>query len=302
MSNIDKNENNRIRRRKVSSNSISNPAFDNENYKVNRKDNNRINKINRSNNSSELKRKKKSKSKAKRHIIFKLAKGFLLLMLVGLIFLSTVGLVFTMISVKDSPKVTKELIESKYVSSMPVSTEQIPQNLKNAVVAIEDERFYKHKGVDVISLTRSVINNIFSDTTQGGSTIDMQVSKNLLTDNEKTIKRKVKDIYNARNMNKVMNKDEILTTYLNNIYLGKSTYGVGKGSKIYFGKDVGELNLAQCAMLAGITNNPVRYMNHDEAKKRQETVLYKMHELKYITDKEYSDALYDPVPFKSEIG
>ncbi|MEC3793346.1 biosynthetic peptidoglycan transglycosylase [Clostridioides difficile] len=177
----------------------------------------------------------------------------------------------------------------------------MPNDLKHAIVSIEDERFYKHKGVDVISLVRSVLNNVFTDTTQGASTIDMQVSKNLLTSNDKTMKRKIRDMYNAKQMNKIMTKDEILEAYLNNMYLGKNAYGAAKGAEVYFGKKVSELNLAECAMLAGMTNNPARYIDHGEAKKRQVIVLYKMHQLGYITDKEYRIAKADDTPFKSEI-
>ena len=129
----------------------------------------------------------------------------------------------------------------------------------------------------------------------------MQISKNLLTNDEKSIKRKIRDIYNAFQMNKIMSKEEILGVYLNNVYFGKSSYGVAKASQTYFGKDVEDLSLAQCAMLVGITNNPAKYLDHREAKKRQETILYKMHELGYITDEEYKESLREEVPFKSEI-
>ena len=98
-----------------------------------------------------------------------------------------------------------------------------------------------------------------------------------------------------------MTKDEILTTYLNNIYLGRSAYGVAKGAKVYFNKDVSELNLAQCAMLAGITNNPYRFREHDQAKARQIQVLDDMLEQGYITKDEYQDAVDDPTLFASEI-
>ena len=150
---------------------------------------------------------------------------------------------------------------------MPIN--EIPDNLKHAIVATEDKRFYKHKGVDYKSLVRSVVNNILSESTQGGSTIDMQVSKNLLTSEDKTMKRKIRDIYNAMQMNKIMTKDEILGAYLNNIYFGKASYGVADAAKTYFGKDVRDLNLSECAMLAGITNNPAKYMQHDEAKEQK---------------------------------
>lgn len=157
------------------------------------------------------------------------------------------------------------------------------------------------KRADIDKLDRSVVHNIFSDTTQGGSTIEMQISKNLLTNDDKNIKRKIRDMYNAIKIDKIMSKDEILGVYLNNVYFGKSSYGVAKASRTYFGKDVSDLTLAQSAMLVGITNNPAKYSDHSEAKKRQETILYKMYQLGYITEEEYKEALYDKVPFKSEI-
>ena len=182
-----------------------------------------------------------------------------------------------------------------------ISIGDMSEYLPKAFVAIEDERFYEHKGVDIISLTRSLLHNILSDTTQGGSTIEMQISKNLLTSDDRTMKRKIKDIYYATQMDKFMTKDEILCTYLNNVYFGKSAYGVGKASKVYFGKNVQDLTLAQSAMLVGITNNPAKYKEHREAKKRQEVILYKMKELGYIDEEEYSQAISEKVPFKSEI-
>lgn len=300
-------DDNKIRRRKVSSSTSISKPLPNDNINDRKKETKEVNEIKREKN-YEMKNRYKSKSrtnkksKIKKENTWKIVKSLLVIMLVGLITVSAVGSVVLFSAIKDSPKISKELIDSKYISSEPVSIAEMPINLKNALVSIEDERFYKHKGVDFISLTRSVLHNLFTETTQGGSTIDMQVSKNLLTSDDKTIKRKIRDIYNALQMNKVMSKDEIIEAYLNNMYLGKSTYGVGKGAKVYFGKNVKDLTLAQCAMLVGITNNPARYMEHSEAKKRQETVLYKMHELGYITDAEYKSALKEEVPFVSEIG
>ncbi len=98
------------------------------------------------------------------------------------------------------------MIRENYISSQVVSDDQIPDDLKHAVVAMEDRRFYKHHGVDIKALVRSALNNLVTSSTQGGSTIDMQVSKNLLTSEDKTYKRKVLDMYNAIQMNKVMTK------------------------------------------------------------------------------------------------
>ncbi|MBU5307737.1 transglycosylase domain-containing protein [Clostridioides mangenotii] len=241
--------------------------------------------------------KRAKKTQRRNKIIKSILAVVLTLTLIGSLF----GVGFTLYAIQGAPKVTKELIESNYISSQVASSKEIPDNLKKAIVSIEDERFYTHNGIDKISLVRSLVNNIRTDTTQGASTIDMQVSKNLLTNNEKTMKRKIRDMYNAIQMNKVMTKDEILVTYLNNMYLGKSTYGVAKGANVYFAKNVEDLNLAECAMIAGITNNPARYEIYGEAKKRQERVLFKMNELGYINESEYKKALREDVHFKSEI-
>lgn len=307
MSYYDNNEN-KIRRRKISSSdNITRNLQDNRSYEKNSKANNssiKRNKIDRerAHSSSRASKAKRNKKKANKRKVGKILKRMLVIMLIPLVILSLAGSAFVMSSLKGSQPVTKELLESKYISSKVVSTDEIPKHLKNAIISIEDERFYNHKGVDPISLVRSMLHNILTDTTQGGSTIEMQISKNLITNEDKTIKRKLRDMYNAISMDKNMTKDEILGVYLNNIYLGKSSYGVGKGAQVYFGKNVSELTLAQCAMIAGITNNPARYVEHREAKKRQETILYKMNELGYITDGEYKEALRESVPFISEIG
>ncbi len=292
---------NKIRRRKVSSNNeILKNNKNNISYKKNI-DNGNI----KIENSTIYKEEKMIGSRVKNKKINKpkrFIKSILILILSALVVVSSVGSVFVISAIKGSKPVTYELLKEHYISSEVVSGSQIPKDLKNAIVSIEDERFYDHKGVDYISLVRSFVHNIFTDTTQGGSTIEMQLSKNLLTNDDKTIKRKLRDMYNAISMDKHMSKDQILDAYLNNIYLGRSSYGVAKGSKKYFGKNVSELNLAECAMLAGITNNPGIYSEFAEAKKRQKIILYKMNELGYITDEEYEDALAEKVFFISEIG
>ena len=308
--NYNNNDDNRIRRKKVSSNDynykskqhqryykekvrLDNTSYERkiENNKIKRDNTNKVNKSTRSS-----RRKKKNKQRG-----FKLAKAFLIVTLALFVGLSAVGSVFVVSSLRDTKVINKEILRESYISSEVVPDNEIPKYLKEALVSIEDERFYEHKGVDIISLTRSLLHNILSDTTQGGSTIEMQISKNLLTSDDRTIKRKIKDIYYATQMDKFMTKDEILCTYLNNVYFGKSAYGVGKASKVYFGKNVQDLTLAQSAMLVGITNNPAKYKEHREAKKRQEVILYKMKELGYIDEEEYSQAISEKVPFKSEI-
>ena len=262
--NYNNNDDNRIRRKKVSSNDynykskqhqryykdnvrIDNASYERkiENNKIKRDNTNKVNKSTRSS------RRKKNKQRG-----FKLAKAFLIVTLALFVGLSAVGSVFVVSSLRDTKVINKEILRENYISSEVVPDNEIPKYLKEALVSIEDERFYEHKGVDIISLTRSLLHNILSETTQGGSTIEMQISKNLLTSDDRTMKRKIKDIYYATQMDKFMTKDEILCTYLNNVYFGKSAYGVGKASKVYFGKNVQDLTLAQSAMLVGITNNP----------------------------------------------
>ena len=300
MSYYDSSEN-KIRRKKISSNN-SNKSNHNAVSTKNKQEINRVNRKEIDENfelEKELFYKKRDKKRRKRNsLIKKCLTALLILTFIGSIFAS----VLVAVSLKGTPDVTKDLIYNSYVSKNVVPVNEIPDNLKHAIVSTEDKRFYKHKGVDFRSLTRSVVNNILSDSTQGGSTIDMQVSKNLLTSEERTMKRKIRDMYNAMQMNKIMTKDEILSTYLNNIYFGKASYGVADAAKAYFGKDVRDLNLSECAMLAGITNNPAKYMQHDEAKRRQKVVLKHMYEQGYISEDEYKDALNDPTPFKSEIA
>ena len=311
------NNENKIRRRKVSSTNLKNTnnnrnTIKNSNNTKNKSKNPRNNKkessvkdIKRKQEEKEqfelereiYYRKKKIKRKKRLKLITRLASLCLILLVIGGICFSA----FAISAIQGAPKVTKELIRENYISSEVVSGDKIPDDLKHAVVAMEDRRFYKHNGVDFKSIARAALNNLVTSSTQGGSTIDMQVSKNLLTSEDKTYKRKVRDMYNAIQMNKIMTKDEILTTYLNNIYLGRSAYGVAKGAKVYFNKDVSDLNLAQCAMLAGITNNPFVFREHDQAKARQILVLNDMLEQGYITQDEYQEAVDDPTLFASEI-
>ena len=291
---------NKIRRRKVNSSNSHKNSIDSdivtsrykqENNKINRKKIDEDFELEK-----EIYYKKRDKKRRKRHQLIKRSLSVSL----AVIFVATiVASLAVFISLKGS---TKDLIYNSYVTENIVPVDEIPKDLKNAIIATEDKRFYEHGGVDIRSLTRSVVNNILTDSTQGGSTIDMQVSKNLLTCEDKTMKRKITDMYNAMQMNKIMTKDEILGAYLNNIYFGKGSYGVANAARTYFGKDVRDLNLAQCAMLAGITNNPAKFMQHDAAKRRQAVVLNNMYKQGYITNEQYKDALSDPTPFKSEIA
>ncbi len=239
----------------------------------------------------------REKKKSGKKIFKRLIKIFLIVFILA----SSAGLIYVRSIVSEMPVLTKKMVYESCINKDPVPLSEIPKTLQNAVIAVEDNRFYKHNGVDMKAIVRSVVNNITSSSIQGGSTIDMQLSKNLLTSNERTIKRKIKDMYNAIMLNKIMTKDEILEIYLNNIYMGKSAYGVQAGARLYFGKDVSQLNFGQCTMLAGITNNPRVFQNYEQAKKRQAVVLYRMYRLGYIKEYVYKAQLYRDTPFKSEI-
>ena len=184
-----------------------------------------------------------------------------------------------------------------------VDYEDTPANLVNAVIAIEDERFNEHYGVDWKRTILAVANLVlhFNDTEIGGSTITQQLVKNLNDDNDKNIQRKVREILTAIEMESVYSKDEILQAYLNILPLTGDIEGVGAGAQYYFAKDVGELTLAECAVLASITNNPGKYNPYThpkELQRRQRTVLLKMHELGMITTDEYQQALGEEIYFK----
>ena len=294
---------NKIRRRKISSSNCHRNIVENDLVSSKyTQQNNRISR-NKIEEDFELEKelfyRKRDRKRIKRNNLMKKCLSLLLMLIfVGSICASVV----VATSLKGVPDVTKDLIYSNYISQNVVAVDEIPSDLKNAIIATEDKRFYEHKGVDFRSLMRSVVNNILSDSTQGGSTIDMQVSKNLLTSEDRTIKRKIRDMYNAMKNNKIMTKDESLGAYLNNIYFGRGSYGVADAAKTYFGKNVQDLNVGECAMLAGITNNPARFMQHDEAKRRQKVVLKHMYEQGYINYEQYIKAKNDPTPFKSEIA
>lgn len=245
-------------------------------------------------------KKRKKKNQLKSNLILYTRNIVAILLIIATV-VGVAGFGYAKYVTKDMPEVTKKMIHEKYITSEEVPIKDMPKDLRNAIVAIEDERFYEHNGVDKKALFRSAIHNIFSDSRQGGSTIEMQLSKNILTNSEVSMERKIKDMYNAIGMNKVMKKEEILEAYLNNIYLGRNAYGVAKGSELYFGKNVKDLNLAESAMLVGITNNPKIYGNYSAAKSRQKVILKKMYELGYIKEAQYREALVEMVHFRSEI-
>ena len=183
-----------------------------------------------------------------------------------------------------------------------VDSDKIPDNLKNAVVAIEDERFYKHHGVDWWRTLGAVKGWVLGGDQYGGSTITQQLIKNITEDKDYSIKRKVNEIFRAFALEKeIDDKDRILVMYLNTIYLGYNSYGVQTAADRYFGKDVSQLDLAECAVLAGLTNNPSIYdvYNHsDKVKSRQETILSQMLDQNMITEDEYNAAVSEQLNYR----
>ena len=175
---------------------------------------------------------------------------------------------------------------------VPVKIEQIPANLQHAFIAIEDNRFYEHKGVDPRGLLRAVYTNIVAqEIAEGGSTITQQLAKNAYLTQDRTYKRKIQEIFLALQLEKQYTKQEILELYLNQIYFGQGAYGVQAAAKTYFGKNVEDLNLAECAMLAGIPKSPNYYSpfnNINAAMERRNTVLDQMVTYGYIN---YNEAM-----------
>ncbi len=186
-----------------------------------------------------------------------------------------------------------------------VSLAAMPKNLQNAYVAVEDARFFTHSGVDLKRIIGAFVNNLTSSGTQGGSTITQQLIKNTLLSPEQSYKRKIQEAWLALQLELRYSKEEILESYLNTIYLGENYYGVQVAAEGYFGKSLGELTLRECAMLAGITNNPYRYNPRRNfytrtggdtdypavTNNRTDYVLRCMYENQFITHEQYLAAL-----------
>ena len=268
---------------------------------------------------------KKSRRNRKKSLLMKLLAslaliiGIVLIGVVGLILGSLIGFVedaelidvenmrlnLTSFVYIEDPE-TGEMIEYEQLydteNRIWVSSSEIPEHLKNAFVAIEDERFYSHNGVDIKRFAGAAIQYITKrgNSSYGGSTITQQLIKNLTQDDDYSIKRKIQEIYRAFNLERELSKDEILEYYLNTIYLSQKCNGVASASLTYFGKEVSELSLAECAVLAGITQYPTKYdplVNPDNNRQRQKVILKKMRDLGFITKKEYEEAKSEELNF-----
>ena len=242
---------------------------------------------------------------------------------VGILGLAGGGLLFKKI-IDDTPQITEDSIKpSAYTTTayandgetvlgtfvsagsnrVYTSLENIPKYLQDAFIAVEDSRFYDHKGIDLKGITRAFVNGLMSGHfSQGGSTITQQLIKNSVFPNFsretqwQKIERKVQELYLAVQIEKIVDKDEILENYLNTINLGQNTLGVQAAAKRYFGKDVSELTLSECATIAAITKSPTGYnpiTNPEANEKRREKVLKDMLEQEKISQEEFDTALAD---------
>jgi len=189
-----------------------------------------------------------------------------------------------------------------------ISLQQMPRYLKEAILATEDRSFYDHGGVDLKGIARAIIHDILAGGfVEGASTITQQLTKTLFLTPRKTLTRKIKEAFLAFQLERRYTKDEILEFYLNQIYLGSGAYGVGSAARIYFGKPIFDLNLAECALIAGLPKAPSRYSplnNKDLALKRRNTVLRQMHAMLIITPTAFKKALQEPIelePQKKEV-
>jgi penicillin-binding protein 1A len=182
----------------------------------------------------------------------------------------------------------------------PVPLETIPTDLKTALVATEDRQFYHHVGVDLKGILRAVIKNIWAgEFAEGASTITQQLAKTLFLTPRKTLVRKMKEALLAYQLERRYTKDEILAFYLNQVYFGSGAYGVESAARIFFGKSVKDLSLAECALIAGMPKSPSRYsplVNPDLAVRRRNIVLKQMAETGTISVAAYREAAAEPLP------
>ncbi|HEY0844871.1 MAG TPA: penicillin-binding protein 1A [Noviherbaspirillum sp.] len=180
---------------------------------------------------------------------------------------------------------------------------EMPSIMKHALLAIEDDRFYEHGGVDYVGVLRAGLANLASSRSQGASTITMQVARTFYLSRTKTYARKINEIVLAYRIESQLTKDQILELYMNQIYLGERAYGFGSAARIYFGKTVQELTIAEAAMLAGLPKAPASanpVVNPARAKQRQQYILRRMRDLGYITPAQYEQASREKLTVRSK--
>ncbi|MGH8764895.1 MAG: transglycosylase domain-containing protein, partial [Burkholderiales bacterium] len=186
-----------------------------------------------------------------------------------------------------------------------VSIRDVPDQVKNAILAAEDERFYQHTGIDYLGVARAAYANLVQGgRRQGASTITMQVARNFFLSSEKTLTRKLYEALLAFKIENNLQKDQILELYINQIYLGQRAYGFAAAAQIYFGKSLDKLSLGEAAILAGLPKAPSAYnpvANPQRARQRQQYVLRRMRELGHISEQQQADALNAPLHVRREV-
>jgi len=189
--------------------------------------------------------------------------------------------------------------EQSSVNFTTVSLSEIPEDLIAAIIAVEDNRFYKHAGVDVIGIARSALDNFRAGhIVAGGSTITQQLAKNLFYTSEQTYTRKIKEAITAMRIEARYSKEEILELYLNQIYFGEGTWGVQNAAQMYFGKDIQDITLSEAALLAGLPKAPTHYSpfkNEEKSKERRNLILSLLYDQKYLDKDTYEKAVSEEI-------
>ena len=210
--------------------------------------------------------------------------------------------VTTQILADDGSVIGEFYSQKRYV----VPLERIPVHVRQAFIAAEDDSFYRHKGIDATGIVRALVNNVIAGgKVQGGSTITQQVVKSVLLTPQKSYERKLKEIILSIRLEGELPKDQILSLYLNHIYLGSGAYGVAAAAREYFGKEIEDVDIAEAAMLAGLPQAPSRYSPYThwpEAKARQRYVLGRMYEVDFINRETRDAALNEPISLASRKG
>lgn len=221
-------------------------------------------------------------------IIFKLIIIILILILIVASFAFLVGFGYYSNKLKEKPLISR--VEEVQKKANYTAYDQLPSNYLHAVVAVEDHRYYDHGPIDFIALMRAFYTNIRDkEFDEGGSTITQQVAKNVVFNQDRTVLRKLGELFAAFDLEKNYKKNEILALYVNTSYFGDGYYGIYDASKGYYNKEPKDLNLDEASMLAGVPNAPSVYaptVNPELAKKRQKHVLNKMVEYGYISQED----------------
>ncbi|HET8760677.1 MAG TPA: PBP1A family penicillin-binding protein, partial [Nitrospiria bacterium] len=196
----------------------------------------------------------------------------------------------TRVYADDNRQIGQFFVEKRVLTPLA----RIPKSLINAVIAVEDSRFYQHEGLDVLRIVKALVVDVVSmQMREGASTITQQLARSLFLTPEKSLKRKAKEMLLALKIERMLSKDEILEMYLNQIYFGHGSYGVQAAARTYFAKDVGDLTLAEMAFVAGLPKAPTNYspyFNPERAKQRQGVVLKRMLDEGFLTDAEFRSA------------